>query len=230
VDIIKIFASGGHGVAEESHTRGFATDELRAIVAAAHDRGRRVRAHCAWRDLILECVREGVDIVDHGDAMDEVCIEAMRERGTFLCPALYFVKLLLEYAGEVQIATPEQIEGVRREFENACRRVPEANAAGVRVLVGDDYGVLSLPHGAYAAELEFYVKDLGIAPLDVLRWATKNGALAMGRGHELGRVAPGYLADLVVVDGDPSADIALLGRPGKILAVAKGGSFALDVL
>ena len=115
----------------------------------------------------------------------------MVEHGTFLCPALYFVKLLLDYAGEVQIATPEQIEVVRREFDNACRMIPRANAAGVRLLVGDDYGVLSLPHGDYAAELEFYVKDLGVAPLDVLRWATQHGAEAMGRGRELGRVAPG---------------------------------------
>lgn len=230
VDIIKIFASGGHGVAEESSTRGFALDELRAIVAAAHQRGRKVRAHCAWRDLILECAEEGVDIIDHGDAMDEACIDAMVRHRTFLCPALYFVKLLIEYAGEVQIATPEQIEGVRREFENACRRVPQAHAAGVRLLIGDDYGVLSLPHGAYASELEFYVKDLGVAPLDVLRWATKNGAEAMGRGHELGSVAAGKLADLVVVDGDPSIDIAVLQSPEKIRAVLKGGRFARDTL
>ena len=230
VEIIKIFASGGHGVADETGTRGFARDELRAILDAAHDRGRRVRAHCAWRDLILECANEGVDIVDHGDQMDDACIEAMLLHGTFLCPALFFVKRLLDYAGQVQIATPEQIEIVRREFDNACRMVPRANAAGVRLLVGDDYGVLSLPHGDYAAELEFYVKDLGVAPLDVLRWATHHGALAMGRGRELGRVAAGYFADLVVVDGDPSVDIAVLKDARKIQAVLKGGAFAKDAL
>jgi imidazolonepropionase-like amidohydrolase len=130
----------------------------------------------------------------------------------------------------VQIATPEQIDGVRREFENACRRVPQANAAGVRLLVGDDYAVLSLPHGAYAKELEFYVKDLGVAPLEVLRWATKHGAEAMGRGAEIGTLAPGKLADLVVVDGDPSADIALLQNAQKIRAVLKGGRFVRDAL
>jgi imidazolonepropionase-like amidohydrolase len=100
----------------------------------------------------------------------------------------------------------------------------------VRLLIGDDYGVLSLPHGAYASELEFYVKDLGVAPLDVLRWATRNGAEAMGRGHELGSVAAGKLADLVVVDGDPSIDIAVLQSPEKIRAVLKGGRFARDTL
>lgn len=230
VEIIKIFASGGHGVAHDRATRGFARDELRAIVEAAHDRGRRVRAHCAWRDLIAECANEGVDIVDHGDELDDAGIEALLRHGTFLCPALYFVKLLLEYAGEVKIATEAQIGEVRREYDNACRMIPRAHAAGVRLLVGDDYGVLALPHGAYARELEFYVKDLGIPPLDVLRFATRHGAEAMGRGEDLGLLAPGRLADLVVVDGDPSVDIAVLQDPQKVRAVCKGGRFAVDAL
>jgi imidazolonepropionase-like amidohydrolase len=230
VRMIKIFASGGHGVVEDASTRGFATDELRAIVATAHDRGVRVRAHCAWRDLILECVREGVDIIDHGDAADAECIDAMLAHRTFLCPSLYLIKLLLDYRGDVPIATPAQMETIRREFDGACEMVARANAAGVRLLVGDDYGVLMLPHGSYAAELEFYVKDLGIAPLDVIGWATRHGAEAMGRGDDLGRIAPGRLADLVVVDGDPSVDISVLRDAEKIRAVAKGGKLVVDRL
>jgi imidazolonepropionase-like amidohydrolase len=74
------------------------------------------------------------------------------------------------------------------------------------------------------------VKDLGIAPLDVLRWATRNGAEAMGRGEELGRIEPGRLADLVVVAGDPSSDIAVLQDPAKLHAVMRGGKFAVDRL
>ena len=90
--------------------------------------------------------------------------------------------------------------------------------------------MLSLPHGDYASELEFYVKDLGVAPLDVLRWATLHGAEAMGRGHELGSVTAGKLADLLVVDGDPSVDIAVLKDPSKLQAVLKDGRFAFDAL
>ncbi len=85
-----------------------------------------------------------------------------------------------------------------------------ANDAGVKLLCGDDYGAIGLPHGRYADELEFYVKEAGIAPLDVLRWATANGAELMGRSHELGSVREGFLADLLVVDGDPLGDIGLL--------------------
>ena len=128
------------------------------------------------------------------------------------------------------IATPAQLETIRREFDGACEMVAKANAAGVRLLAGDDYGILMLPHGSYARELEFYVKDLGVPPLDVLRWATRHGAEAMGRGHELGRIAPGRLADLLVVAGDPSSDIAVQRDPEKIRAVAKGGKLVVDRL
>ena len=127
VEIIKIFASGGHGVAEDSQTRGFAHDELRAILDAAHDRGRtRARA--------LRLARPDPRVRARGRRhhrprrRDRRRLHRRRwcEHGTFLCPALYFVKLLLEYAGEVQIATPAQIEMVRREFDNACRMIPKA--------------------------------------------------------------------------------------------------------
>ena len=79
-------------------------------------------------------------------------------------------------------------------------------------------------------KLEFYVKEAGIPPLDVIRWATRNGAELMGRSHELGSVREGYLADLLVVDGDPLADIAILQDPTRLLAVMKGGTLVRDEL
>ena len=100
----------------------------------------------------------------------------------------------------------------------------------MKLLCGDDYGAISLPHGRYADELEFYVKEAGIPPLDVIRWATRNGAELMGRSHELGSVREGYLADLLVVDGDPLADIAILQDQAKLLAIMKGGTLVRDEL
>jgi imidazolonepropionase-like amidohydrolase len=105
---------------------------------------------------------------------------------------------------------------IQKDFDNMCRMLPHASAAGVKIVLGDDYGVIVLPHGRYAEELEFYVKTVGIAPLEVLCWATANGAELMGMGAELGTVEPGKLADLLVVDGDPSVDIAVLqDRPSS---------------
>jgi imidazolonepropionase-like amidohydrolase len=116
------------------------------------------------------------------------------------------------------------------DIERALAILPVANEAGVKLLCGDDYGAMGLPHGRYADELEFYVKEAGIAPLDVLRWATLHGAEVMGRGHELGMVRDGYLADLIVVDGDPLGDIGVLQDVARLAAIMKGGTLVKDEL
>src|SRR5206468_1982233 len=107
--------------------------------------------------------------------------------------------------------------------DRMCEILPKANAAGVRFLLGDDYGAVGFPHGRYGLEPEVYVTHAGIEPLDVLRWATVNGADAMGRANDLGTIEEGKLADLVVVDGDPSTDISVLADPEN-LVVLKGGA------
>ena len=93
-----------------------------------------------------------------------------------------------------------------------------------------DYGAVGFAHGRYAEELEVYVRDAGIPALEVLRWATKHGAELMGRGDELGTVAEGKLADLLVLDGDPLDDVALLQDRDRILAIVKDGVFVKDAL
>jgi len=95
-------------------------------------------------------------------------------------------------------------------------------------VIGDDYGTGILRQGEYAAELEFYVKEVGIPPLDVIRWATLNGAELMDRGDDLGTVTAGKLADLLVVSGDPVDDIGCLQNPDNLLAIMKGGLFVKD--
>ena len=86
------------------------------------------------------------------------------------------------------------------------------------------------PHGDYMDELELYVKEIGIPPLDVIRWATKHGAETVDCGDELGTVSVGKLADLLVVDGDPIADIAVLKDRDNLLAIVKEGVFYKDAL
>ena len=228
--MIKLFLSGGHAVPEPSGSMGFTRAELDAVIEAAHQRGAKVRAHCAWRDVILESVRAGIDVVDHGDQMDDACIEAMLKHGTFLTPSMFFTQQMLSPDAALAMATEEQMAPIRAEFDNMLKRVPQAQEAGVKLVIGDDYGIIVLPHGRYAEELEFYVKTVGIAPLDVIRWATRNGAELMGREAELGTVAPGKLADLLVVDGDPSVDVAVLQEPAKLQAILKGGAFVKDAL
>jgi imidazolonepropionase-like amidohydrolase len=223
--MIKLFVTGGHGNVRAG-TREFSREELAAVVETAHARGARVRAHCAWKPAILECVELGVDVIDHGDELDAQCIEAMAEAGTFFAPsALYLEKLLAFEPLRDAPGFAAAREATARELANLRRWLPAAEAAGVRIVLGDDYGTILMPHGTYAEELEFYVKGMGFAPLVVLRWATRNGAALLGREHELGAVLPGRIADLLVVDGDPSVDVGVLGDERRLVAVTKGGVF-----
>ncbi len=100
----------------------------------------------------------------------------------------------------------------------------------MKLVVGDDYGAMGFAHGRYAEELEVCVRDAGIPALEVLRWATKHGAELMGRGDELGTIAEGKLADLLVVDGDPLEDVRILQDRDRLLAIVKDGVLEKDEL
>jgi imidazolonepropionase-like amidohydrolase len=128
------------------------------------------------------------------------------------------------------MATAEQMAPLRNEYDNVLRRVQQARTNGMRVVLGDDYGIIVLPHGRYMEELEFYVKQAGIPALDVIRWSTKNGGELFGGAIKTGMVREGYYADLLVVDGDPSADIALLQNKTNVRAILKGGAFVRNAL
>lgn len=234
-ETIKIFASSGHGYPAKT-LRNMARDEIQAIVIAAHERGARVRAHVCDKDLILECIELGVDIIDHGDDVDEQCIEAMAKAGTFWVPSQLFPKIVLDLnMGDAEGKLQAQMNNVRR-------MLPLAQKAGVRVLVGDDYsGVFRdllkddpLDHqvGCYGREFAYYGAIEGLAPADVLSWGTKNaGELLVDPPIKVGVIEPGALADLIVVDGDPLADLSLLSRPEQALkAVIRDGLFAIDRL
>ena len=245
-DVIKVSVAPGHGAMPTSDMCYATPAEIEALVETAHERGKRVRAHCPSRKAILVCARAGVDIVDHADRLDAECIEALLESESFVCPSMLWSVRYLAFAGSWNYAAgafpigdgfPEQTEetqarlrGVREDFEHTCRVMPEANRAGVRMLVGDDFGTPLMPHGDYVSEFEVYVKQLGIPALDVLRWATKHGAEAMGRGDELGTIETGKLADLLVVDGDPLSDLGCLRDPARMPAILKDGSFVRDEL
>jgi imidazolonepropionase-like amidohydrolase len=217
-EIIKLYVTGGHGTTAPKHQIEMTRDELAAAIDTAHSRGALIRGHIANKEAILMAVELGIDILDHADEMDDECIEKIVAAGTYVVPSLYFPKHFSETMG----AGLGFGEAMKKDLEYSYEVLPKANAAGVKLLVGDDYGAVGFPHGMYGGELSLYVDTVGIAPLDVLRWATVNGAAAMGRGNELGAVREGYLADILVVDGDPSTDIGVLTDPENI-TVIKGG-------
>ncbi len=245
-DVVKISAGPGHGSSPTFDVLYPTVEELRALVEATHKLGKKVRAHAPSRTAILECARAGVDIIDHADRIDEECVEAILEAGSFVVPSMLWSERFLELAeswdhdaaplpiSEGFPETPDdvraRIRGVREDFEYTCRAMVEAARAGVKMVVGDDFGTPIMPHGDYIPEFELYVKRLGIPPLDVLRWATRNGAELMGLGDEAGTIEVGKLADLVVVDGDPLVDIGCLADRSNLKAILLGGRWIKNEL
>jgi imidazolonepropionase-like amidohydrolase len=225
--IIKMFVTGGHAVPRAAEYTEMSRAEMAAAIEAAHQRKAMIRGHIANRDAILMAVELGIDVVDHGDGMDRECIEKIVEAGTFVVPSMFFVYRLWEM---VKGVNPTMAQAMRDDLDAAFEILPVAQEAGVKLVLGDDYGAVGFPHGIYGEELEFYVKVAGISPLEVIRWATVNGAELMGRSDDLGTVTEGKLADLLVVDGDPVSDISVLADSGRILAVMKDGHFVKDEL
>jgi imidazolonepropionase-like amidohydrolase len=243
-DVIKISAAPGHGSQPARDIMYLDREELRACVDAVHKLGKKVRAHAPSRIAILECARAGVDIIDHADRIDEECIEAILDAGSFVVPSMLWSTRFLEVAENwdhaekplpISEGFPEPLEvtlarirGVREDFDYTCRMMPEAARAGVKMIVGDDYGTPIMPHGDYGAELEFYVKHLGIPAIEVITWATRNGTEAMGLGEQTGTIEVGKKADLLVVEGDPSVEISCLSDPANLAAILLDGRWIED--
>ena len=219
-EVIKLFVTGGHGTTAPRDRIEMTRDELAAAIETAHSRDVLIRGHIVNKPAILMAVELGIDIVDHCDDMDDEVIAALVERGVYVVPSLHFPKVFLERFGS---GLGFSADAIRADIDRMCEILPKADAAGVRLLLGDDYGAVGFSHGIYGGELELYVNEAAMAPLSVIRWATRNGAAAMRRGGDLGAVTPGFRADLVVVAGDPSTDItALSGR--EPVAVLKDGA------
>jgi imidazolonepropionase-like amidohydrolase len=225
-EVIKLFVTGGHGVMAPKEQIEMTRDELAAAIDTAHQRGVLIRGHLVNKRAILLALELGMDIIDHCDGLDDEVIAALVETGATVVPSLHFPKHFVESFGS---GLGFAADAMVADLEHMYAMIPKAQAAGVRFVLGDDYGAVGFPHGLYGPELHLYVEHAGVTPLDVIGWATRNGAEMVGRGEDLGTVELGKLADLLVIDGDPSADIAALAdRPP--LAVLKGGQVVAGAL
>jgi imidazolonepropionase-like amidohydrolase len=222
-DIIKLYVTGGHGFEMKANEGVMTFEEIQAAAQAAHERGRMVRGHVIARSAIMDCLRAQMDLLDHADAMDDECIDLMVKQNSYVTPSLYFTWKTKDFMRNRMSA--ERLAQEERWLEMGYKAVEKANKAGVRLVVGDDFGTSWMPHGDYAVELEFYVKYAGISPLDVIRWATRNGAGLLGMGDEIGTIEAGKIADLLVVNGDPIRNIGVLSDRTKLDVVMKGGEF-----
>ncbi|MGJ8537712.1 MAG: amidohydrolase family protein, partial [Parasphingopyxis sp.] len=207
-DFIKITATGG---VLSQQARGldqhFTDEEMRAIVSTAHGLGMHVAAHAHGARGIEAAARAGVDSIEHGTFADDAALAAMRENGTVFVPTLMAYTGIRERLG-TGVYTPQVEQKIRETLAVVGQAARRAHEQGITVVFGTDAGVFE--HGRNAEELAMYVDILGMTPAEVLRSATVDAAELVGMAGEIGRLAPGYSADLIAVSGDPQADIAVL--------------------
>ena len=206
-DWIKVYADYRRRPGDAS-TPTFSQEELAAIVHEATSAGLPVAAHASTDEAIRRAVAAGVRTIEHGTSASRASLELMRDAGVTLCPTLGAVEAVSRYAGwRPGGAEPESLRAARATFVLALE-------VGVDVACGSDAGVFA--HGDNAIEPELMVA-WGMSPADALRSATSGAARVLGREADLGRIAPGFVADLVVLRGDPLAAPSELREPVLVL-------------
>jgi len=228
VDTIKLNLSGEYIAGLPAEFTPMSEEEIAVAVAETHRRGKRLSAHARSSESVKQCVRHGIEIIYHASFADEEALdmlEAAKDRH-FVAPGLAWLINTSFNAAEWGItADAAKAMGYHRELEVATETLKKMHKRGIRILPGGDYGFAWMKHGSNAKDLEYFVKHLGFTPMEALVAATRYGGEIMLRGNELGQIREGYLADLLLVDGDPVANVAVLQDPARILAIMKDGMF-----
>jgi imidazolonepropionase-like amidohydrolase len=224
-DLVKIMTSGGfQTTGTQVMLCQFTLDEVRAVVEEAHAIGLPVTAHAHGLPAVQMAMAAGADGIEHcsfltdtGPSQSEQDLARLAQAGTAVCPTLGQAGPLVPSPNAAALLarlgmTPEQV------VEMVKRRVGLMHAAGVRVVSGSDGGIAAAkPHGLLPVSVAFLV-DGGVSTAAALASATALAAAACGLGDSKGRLRAGYDADLLVVDGDPAADIGALARPVAVFA------------
>jgi len=226
VKVIKLMVSGD-GIVPGHPSRVTYMDDamVGAAVREAEAHGAFVTAHARGPGGVRLAVRNGVRIVHHATYLDDDAIAeltAARDE-VWVCPGLHYLRAVVEGAAEPYGITRQRVTDALypEELQASIDSLRKLHSNGVRIVAGGDFGHQWTRHGTYAAELAAYVELLGFSPLEAILTATANAGPVVG--ERLGRVADGYLADLVIVDGDPTADVRTLLDPERVVPVVKGG-------
>ena len=229
VKAIKLFVSG------DSIVDDFPSDDLymndamvEAAVNEADRHGAFITAHARCAASVAMSARAGVRVIHHACFIDDAALAALtaRRNDVWVCPGLHYLWAMVNGLAEPWGMTSERIEraGYHRELACQIESIKTMTAAGIKLVAGGDFGHQWTKHGTYAAELQRYVDQCGLSPVAAIHSATRNFASLLGL--DVGEIREGALADLLIVDGDPTADITVLQQPQRRRAVLKNGKFA----
>ncbi len=214
-DLIKIMPSGG--VLDEGSSVDNAQltiEEVKAIVAAAHDNGFTVAAHAHGAEGIRRAVIGGVDSIEHGTFINDEDMKLMKEHGTWLVPTIIAGKYVEEQASKPGVYPPQVAAKAKLVGPIIQAAAGRAYKAGVKIAFGTDAAVY--PHGQNAKEFQYMV-EAGMPPMFVIQAATTHAAQLLKHEKDLGSIAPGKFADVIAVNGNPLDDVTLLQKVSFVM-------------
>jgi len=205
----------------------YTEDEVRAAGEQARESGVWLTGHAHAAEAVKSGVRNGFRVLYHCTYSDEEAVSmlvAQKDR-LFVAPSVGIVQATLDARPPPQFDMTHMKADAAIVLEHMVKLMPELKKAGVRLLPGGDYGFPFNPNGRNARDLELFVRHFGYTPREALVAATKLGGEIMGMEHELGEIKTGYLADLLLVKGDPTESVELLQDRSNLLAIMKDGNF-----
>jgi imidazolonepropionase-like amidohydrolase len=231
--VTEVRRQGKHGVnfvkmadSRSGESQMLAREEIAAVVAEAHRRNLRVGIHSRGAGSTHAAAEAGVDWIIHADLAGDRDLEAVAKAGMPIIPTATFLAMVVELGQKVGAEQVQlDINRMKRHFELLCELMHKARKLGIKLLVGTDTGNNTfMRYGeVHAKELEIFVKYGGYSPLEAIKAATHDNAYAIGLEGQVGEVAPGKLADLIVLDRDPLADITVLQGGKHLTHVIKDG-------
>jgi imidazolonepropionase-like amidohydrolase len=234
VDTLKINLSGDNWIRKgHSEELTYTDAEVAAAAGQAHESGVTLACHAHGNSAVKLALKYGFQVIYHAEYVDEETLDALEAKKdqVFLAPTIGSAWTYTYEAAAFGQTTERAVRnGMLETIERACKVYRKMRERGIRALPGGDYGFAWNPIGTNARDLEHFVRLFDYPPAEVLRAATMYGGQLMGMGDELGLIKPGYLADLLMVDGDPVKDITLLQDRANLLMVMKDGEYYKEPL
>lgn len=226
VDIVKLFTDGeAINPWAPPGELSFTDEEVEAAVDEAHRRHMRVAVHARCADAVKQAVRAGIDLIGHANYIDDEALDLLKKNRDrlYVGPAIAWEVTFLENWEKLGFSEKVK-DDYEREVQATIEGVPRMDKAGIKLMIGGDYGISIAPHGTYAKDLEYFTDMFGMTPGRALLCATRDGGDAFDPvGKSVGTLEDGKLADLLIVNGNPLTDITVLQDHSRIDAVMKGG-------